>query len=298
MEISIIIPTFQAGKLLPRLINVLHDQTLLPIEIIVIDSSSKDETLPIAHQAGCITHVIEKREFHHGKTRNYAANLAKGDTLVFLSQDALPATSSFLENLSIPLLKNLAVASSARQIAYDSANPIEAFARKYNYSSESFVRTKSDIPKMGVRAYFFSDAASMIDRETFWSIGGFSEEVIVNEDMALCAKLLYQGFTIAYQSDAIVYHSHNYNLIQLYKRYFDIGIFFWQSSDFLKQTKLGHEGLHFFLKAFSHLREDNEYKWIPRLLVDTFVRYLGFQVGFHNYLFQNAQKSNYRHWVK
>ena len=43
--------------------------------------------------------------------------------------------------------------------------------------------------------------------------------------MFLAVKLMLNGYKIAYQPETVVYHSHNYPLSILFKRYFDIGVF-------------------------------------------------------------------------
>ena len=61
VAISVIIPTFNGGAGLDRTIASLRRQTLLPLEIIVVDDGSTDSTRMIAERArarGLITMVI------------------------------------------------------------------------------------------------------------------------------------------------------------------------------------------------------------------------------------------------
>ena len=88
--ITIIVPTYNASKYLPSLLTRLESQTIRDYELMVIDSSSNDNTVDNAqsHRANVIT--ITQSEFDHGGTRTLAAIEAKGDILVYLTQDALP----------------------------------------------------------------------------------------------------------------------------------------------------------------------------------------------------------------
>ena len=52
MRISVIIPTLNAEKDLPRLLKTLSEQTLQAEEIIVTDSESSDRTRQIAEAEG------------------------------------------------------------------------------------------------------------------------------------------------------------------------------------------------------------------------------------------------------
>jgi rhamnosyltransferase len=279
LHLSVIIPTIQAGKLLPDLLANLQNQSVPPEDIVIVDSSSDDDTFSIAQANNCTIKVIDRSLFRHGRSRNLGASMARGDAFVFLTQDVLPANRFFLEYLSKPLLQGLAVAAHARQVAFPSANPIESYARSFNYPEQSYQRTSADLPKMGIKTYFFSNSASIIRRDAFLQIGGFSEKVIVNEDMHLCANLIHNGYTVAYQSEAIVYHSHNYRLNQLFKRYFDIGVFFSQASNLIRDIQPDREGLRLILEQIRALKNIHAYSWIPRVFLETFVKYTAFQIG-------------------
>ena len=73
-------------------------------EIIAVDSGSRDGSVEILRKAGARVLTIPAAAFGHGKTRNLAASHACGDYLVFLTQDATPATADWLENLLAPLV--------------------------------------------------------------------------------------------------------------------------------------------------------------------------------------------------
>ena len=79
--VSILIPTYNAGPSFGTLLDVLNRQQLRLFEIIVVDSSSTDDTLSIAKTHGVQTHLIPKQEFDHGGTRTFMGELAKGDIL-------------------------------------------------------------------------------------------------------------------------------------------------------------------------------------------------------------------------
>ena len=91
--------TYNASKYLSDLLAILGSQTVKDYELLVVDSSSNDNTVDIAqsHQANIIT--IAQSEFDHGKTRTIGAKEAKGDTIIYLSQDALPCDEYSVENI-------------------------------------------------------------------------------------------------------------------------------------------------------------------------------------------------------
>jgi glycosyltransferase involved in cell wall biosynthesis len=83
--ISIIIPTLNEARYLPKLLKSIRNQTIQPLEIIVADAGSTDTTRQLAIDAGCI--VIEGGL--PGPGRNAGARIARGDYLHFLDADVI-----------------------------------------------------------------------------------------------------------------------------------------------------------------------------------------------------------------
>jgi len=90
--ISIIIPTYNEEKLLPKLLRSIKKQTYRNKEVIVADAKSKDKTREVAEKLGA--KVIEGGEVARG--RNNGAKKAKGDILLFLDADVVLKDASFL----------------------------------------------------------------------------------------------------------------------------------------------------------------------------------------------------------
>jgi rhamnosyltransferase len=277
--VSVVIPTYQAEKHLPALLQSLRGQTLPPHEVILVDSSSTDHTVEIARDAGCIVILIAKKDFRHGFARNLGAKRAAGDVLVFLTQDALPVDAVFLENLVEPIIAGRAAAVTARQVARPDAGPVESFNRSFNYPETSFIRSSEDIPRLGVKAFFFSNTASAIDAQVFRNLGGFSEQVIVNEDMLFCANLIFSGRAVAYQAEARVFHSHHYALAPLFRRYFDIGVFFSQAEPVLRGVKAETEGTKYIFTAARVFLKEGKPGALVQLWVEAAMKFVAFRVG-------------------
>lgn len=289
-KVSLVVPTLQAGTLLPTLIASIRAQSQPPEEILVVDSSSEDDSARIAREAGCRVSVIPRRSFNHGGTRNEAARRAKGNLIVFLTQDVVPADCDFLANLVKPLTEGSA-AAYARQIPHVHAPPLENFLRSFNYPPEPARRTIRDVETLGIRAYFFSNAASAVLREQFEEVGGFPENVILNEDMMLCAKLLRAGFTVAYAADARVHHSHRYNILQQSKRYFDIGASIPQSNGLLDHARAHGEGRRFLIGQLRYLVTTRDWFRIPHCLFEAAAKATAFYLGKRERILPNTIKA-------
>ena len=280
MKISIIIPTRNAENYLEDLINKLYSQTKKPYEIIVIDTASIDNTKKICDRYDLVKFIgIKNGEFDHGGTRNRAANEAKGDILVFMTQDAYPENNDFIEELIKPLGKNNIVATYGRQIARKEAGAIEKFARDFNYGKNDIIKSKEDIEKLGVKTFFFSNVCSAFITDEFHKVGGFPEHTIMNEDMIIASKFIFNNKKVCYASKASVIHSHAYTYIQQFKRNFDVGVVFVDSSDCFAGVKSESEGIKFVKEAARYLIKSKKSYLIPQLIVESGFKYLGYKSG-------------------
>lgn len=277
--ISVIIPVRNAGRPLAALIRSLRSQTLQPQEILIVDSSSQDGTADLARKAGCDVEVIPHAQFGHGRTRNRAAGRTKGEILVFMSQDAMPADDRFLDVLTEPLRDGRAAAAYARQVAPADADPPEVFLRQANYGDSSHVCTAGDVKTMGIRALMLSNAASAVRRNAFEAVGGFADDVIMNEDMLLCADLLASGRSVAYQAEAVVAHGHCYSLKDSFGRYFDIGVFTRRAGARLAGARAGGAGVRFAVGQLCYLVHIGAWRWVPRTLVELAGKFAAFHLG-------------------
>jgi rhamnosyltransferase len=279
MKVSVIIPTRNGGKYLAQLLKTLEEQTFKPVQILVVDSSSDDNTLRICKASGADLIQISAKTFDHGRTRNLAATMTQGEILVFMTQDALFRGNECLKDLIRPLENPAVAASYGRQIPREDANPVERFVRSFNYPCGELVKGIDDLQRLGVKTFFFSNACSAIKKNAFEEVGGFPEKTIMNEDMSLAAKLLIKGYKIAYQPDAVVYHSHNYSLANQFRRHFDIGVFFNRNRWIKNLTRPEGEGIKYLREELICLFNNGQKSWIPYALVDTAIRFLGYRVG-------------------
>src|SRR5215212_6246450 len=136
-SVSVIVPTLNPGENLPRLLEGLASQRPRPLEVIILDSASTDGSPERWSAAGfCVFH-IERDEFNHGGTRNLGARRSKGNILVFMVQDAVPADEWCFTNLISPIASGEVVATFARHVPKEDASPLERFARRFNYPAES-----------------------------------------------------------------------------------------------------------------------------------------------------------------
>lgn len=275
---SLILPTYQPGVAAVRELEArLRQQSLPPSEIIVIDSSSTDGSFE-AWSPDVRRHRIPQQEFNHGGTRNLGASFASGDLLVFMTQDALPADEGWLEALTRPIVSGRASAAYSRQLPRADASPTERFARLANYPPASQLKCPG-AAETAVQRNFFSNVSSAVDSAAFRSLGGFPEDVILNEDMVLAARLLARGHCVAYAADSQVVHSHAYSLAQQFRRYFDIGVALKRGGAELADSGTQRAGVSFVLQQLRYLVSERKLLAIPTAIAESAAKWSGYRLG-------------------
>ena len=280
MKISLVIPTLDAGEEIGNLLKRLLAQTVVPNEILVVDSASTDNTVSIAKEyPGVRVLSIERKDFNHGLTRDMALREAIGDIVCFMTQDAVPANDKFVENLIAPILSDGEIAiSSGRQLPKADARRFEQLVRAFNYTDVSYVRSKADVSKLGIKTYFATDVCAAYRRSQYLELGGFGK-TNMSEDMLMAAKAINAGYKVAYAANAEVYHSHNLTLKEQYRRNYAIGVFLETNKDVVKCESEVGEGSKLVKSVSKSLISEGN---IPELFAfgfDCAARLLGNRAG-------------------
>ena len=275
---SIIIPTYNASKHLPSLLNSLQKQTIKDYELIIIDSSSTDNTIEIAKSFNAHVITIDKEKFDHGSTRTIAAKKARGEIIIFLSQDVILCDETSIENIISPLNKDEQIAAVyGRQFPDRNASLFAEHLRLFNYTEKSYISEYSDKDKHGLRTIFFSNSFSAFSKDALEEIGFFKYGLIFGEDTYAAAKLILNNKKIAYESSAKVFHSHNYTICQDFRRYFDMGVFHQQENWLLKEFgKAEGQGIKYIKSELAFIKV-----LYPEFVLRIFAKYLGYKFGRH-----------------
>ncbi len=177
--ISIIIPTLNEEKYLPRLLNSIKRQDFKNYEIIVSDAHSKDKTLEIARSYGCKTVVGGLPS----KGRNEGAKVSNGDILLFLDADVFLPRKDFLsKTLNEFKERNLDMATFTLVPIRRKRGPKLFFDFFYNYPI-LFMENFLPHAAMGI----------LIKKSFFDKLKGFDEEIKVSEDNDLARRLAKIG---------------------------------------------------------------------------------------------------------
>ncbi len=231
IDVSIVIPARNEEQNIGKCLDALtSQQTSFTVEIIIIDSGSDDRTVAVVKHYISLTKnlpikiiliEIAANEFGHGKTRNLGAQKARGDILVFLNADALPADQDWLQ----ALLENF-VNDSQQQVA-------GVFSRHLPRPG-CYLYMKRDIGEMmpGIKMVksrrkpldfmIFSTVSCAIRRDV-WLQFPFDHDIIIAEDQEWAQRILDNGYQIIYEPQSRVIHSHNYSPGELYAVKYKVG---------------------------------------------------------------------------
>lgn len=219
--VSIIIPTYQGERWLNSTLGAIREQDYAgEVTIVAIDSSSTDGTQRILQEYGAEVTQIPKSDFTHGYARNLGVKLARTELIVFLSQDAVPATDKWLTKLVSLLDDPQTGAAHIQQLPRSDATALERFFHYKMYPSENRVLSWDGSDRLFLQDIFFSNVCSITRRELLLKYP-FDEKIIMSEDQLYAKSLFLAGYQILYSSDVAVVHSHHYSLLDLFKRNFD-----------------------------------------------------------------------------
>lgn len=305
MKVSVLIPTYNAEQFIRPLLSKLENQKLpegMAKEIILVDSSSTDRTKGIVKEQfpNVQFHTIPNKEFNHGGTRNMLADLATGEFLLYMTQDAIP----FDDKLILYLLENFqdenVLIACGRQIPKEDANPLEKYARSFNYPDKRIIKDKSKISELGIKTFFNSNVCSMYRASLFRGdeFHGFPNDVILNEDIILSYYVIMKGYKVIYDNRAIVYHSHNYSIKQQFKRNFDIGMAFNESEFMLENVSNEKEGIKLVLGQLKYLIKNGYVTQVPRCIVESGMKFIGYNLGRRHHLFSEKTKRKLSAYMK
>jgi len=280
MKVSVIIPTYNAHVYIKQLIDTLFKQTLEFADILIIDSSSQDGTAELIKVAGVNVITIPTSEFDHGGTRSMGIKNTVGDIVIFLTQDALPVDHTSIKQLIKVFDDPKIGAAYGRQIPYPNETPFGAHLRLFNYQMHGYERIYADKHIHGIKTAFLSDSFAAYRREALEKIGLFENSLICSEDLYAGAKILKEGYSLAYVAEAMVYHSHGYSVKDEFKRYFDIGVFHSQEKWLISVFGTPEsDGVKYVISELKHLVNHKYFFLIPLSIVRNIAKYCGYTLG-------------------
>ena len=178
------------------------------------------------------------------------------------------------------LLRDIA-AAYARQLPKKHSGVEERFSRQFNYPDKRRVKSAEDLPKLGIKTFFCSNVCAAYRREIYDSLGGFVQRAIFNEDMIYASAVIRNGYKIAYEAQAGVYHSHDYTNMQKLHRNFDLGVSQAEHPEVFADVPSESEGGKMVKAAAAYFKQQKKWYRLPHFYVQCAFKYAGYFLGKH-----------------
>ncbi|HYF04358.1 MAG TPA: glycosyltransferase, partial [Patescibacteria group bacterium] len=205
-RISVIIPVLQEEKLLENTLKIFTPalKKHFNLEVIVSDGGSKDKTIEIAKKyADRVIIHTENRRQTIAEGRNVGAAYAKGETLVFINGDTIPAEPEhFFKEIVLwtsdkTLLKTGALTCSVKVSPHERKLSDTLFHSFFN----SYVRFFT-----ALGAGMGRGECQIIRAEVFKNVGGYDAKLVAGEDFELYSRIS-KKWKIGFKNDIFVYES-------------------------------------------------------------------------------------------
>lgn len=284
-QLDVIIPVYKPGKEFLQLIGRLQEQDYPVNRIIIMNTEQKyfeeliKDTDFCKENPNVSVYHISKKEFDHGRTRHLGVQMSTAPYFLMMTQDAMPADHQLTAILMESLRQEKIAAAYARQLPREDCGEAERFTRDFNYPDESRIKTKEDLPKLGIKTYFCSNVCAAYNRAVYDTLGGFIQNTIFNEDMIYAAGAVKKGYGIAYCARAEVIHSHNYTGREQFHRNFDLGVSQADHPEIFAQVPSESEGIRMVSLTAGHLSRIGQKRKIPGLIFVSGCKYLGYLLG-------------------
>ena len=181
--VSVIIPNYNYARYLPQAIDSVLTQTYAPLEVIVVDDGSRDDSLKVLKSYGERIHWVTQRNQGVAAARNHGARLSQGRYLAFLDADDYW--------LPTKLERQMERFDQAPELGL-----VYCGVDEFNESGASHLRQDgmegwvlSELLLMRRPAFFGGGSGFVLPRALFGEVGGFDESLSTSADWDLACRL-------------------------------------------------------------------------------------------------------------
>lgn len=200
VNVSVVIRARDEAQAIGQVLEKVRDQQAdTHVEVIVVDSGSRDRTVEIARTYDTRLLVIPQTRFTFGYALNYGIAHAAGEIICCLSAHCVPCSTSWLSELVRPIGEESAQATFGRQVPVKGVNPFEEVSLQRHFPEAGGAATRL--------AFSNANCAFL---KALWREQPFDEEIPGWEDY-LWYLMLKDRHVFAYVPSAAVLHSHPFS---------------------------------------------------------------------------------------
>jgi glycosyltransferase involved in cell wall biosynthesis len=207
MKLSVLIHNLNRASALERCLFSVAKQTFRPLEVVVLDAGSSDNSPTVIQQAcesmrraGIETKVVPCRQMGVAASRNCAALYASGELLCFIDNDAAFTSSDGLYHLLEVFACNPRLGLISFQVLKADTDEIDPVGWVYRrplaiWSSREF------------KTFILNGTGFLVRVNAFWEAGGFWEHLQYSrEEEELGLALVDKGWELLYSPAVAVRH--------------------------------------------------------------------------------------------
>jgi glycosyltransferase involved in cell wall biosynthesis len=191
--VSVVIPAYNASKWIAQAIGSVLAQTSPPLEIIVIDDGSRDETVSIVNRFGTAVRLERKSNGGPGSARNRGVRLARGEWIAFLDADDWWAPTKLEKQLSVADMEQVALICTLTNVSRAGWTHEVTFDQLWRFN-------------------WIVTSSVLIRKSVFDGCGGHLEELIVSEDYNLWLRVAAAGWRIRCYPEVLTHYRRGVGL--------------------------------------------------------------------------------------
>lgn len=233
-RVSVLMPLMDAGEALRQILpRLLEQDAAAELEVVAVDSASRDDTIAVLKEFEATAISIDPAEFDHGLTRNLLADHARGDILVYLNEGALPSDENWLAPLLSALDDDPAVAGVTSRIV---PRPEADQLVRHDIELEPSGSERRSVRRVDHWAGY--EAMPVEERRLLLNFHSVSAAVradvmrqypfksvrAIGEDLLWAREVVEAGMALVHEPASCVFHSHDYSLRDWFMRNVDDGV--------------------------------------------------------------------------
>lgn len=204
-QVSVIVPVYNGSKTITETVDCILNQTISPLEIIIINDGSIDQTGSLLKTLSSMAVIVTKSNCGPASARNLGIKLAKGKFIAFTDSDCLPEPG-WLNNLlaKFDSSKIAGVGGQIKGVEKTILSEFVDFAGFLNPQNDNLSSPK-----------YLITANACFRLDVLITAGGFNEifRKPGGEEPELCWKIRNLGYEFCFAQNAVVYHYHRQSLI-------------------------------------------------------------------------------------
>lgn len=199
-QVSIIIPCFNQAHYLPSAIASAHQQTVAPLEIIVVDDGATDGTAAVAQGLGAT--VLRQANAGLSAARNAGLASAKGEFVVLLDADDELLPQALAVGAAVLASRPEASAAVGRCQAMDAEGRVLPVQHHSVQPADLYRQWLS-------KNFVWTPGAAMFRREALRASGGFPRGLDPVADYAVYLRLARTGTVVLHDAEVARYRQHD-----------------------------------------------------------------------------------------